>query len=128
MADHEPPTPNVRRIVPRRQVMAGDPIAELRARFIAALFCTSGNHVSDNAYAYNGSQYCPEHRPAPAPQDPLEPGLCEWSTPHYSPATRMLPGITRPIVRGPRRVCQMHLAALLTDFWRRGDYGRRHGS
>ena len=31
---HRPPTPNVRR-VPNRQVMSGDPIAELRARFIA---------------------------------------------------------------------------------------------
>lgn len=125
---HRPPTPTVRRIEPRRQVMSGDhsaptpgdPIAELRARFIAQLFCTVGNHATDYAYAYGGRQYCPEHRPEPAAQDLIPPGLCQWSKPHQAHAVRWFPGLNRGL-------CSVHLAQLLADYWRRGDYGRRHG-
>lgn len=124
MAENEPPTPKVRKVFP---VVSGDAIAELRAKFVASLYCTAGAHESDDAYSYGVGQWCPEH-PAPTGlQDALEPGLCQWSKPHYDQHTRLLPGTTKPTVRAPRRLCRVHLAELLADFWRRGDYGRQHG-
>ncbi len=118
MADNEPPTPNVRRIEPRRHVVSGDPIAELRAKYVASLFCTTGGHATDDAYTYGGAGHCPEHPPEGAPQDPISPGLCQWSKPHQARAVRWFPALNRGL-------CGPHLATLLADFWRRGDYGRR---
>ena len=98
---------------------------EDRARFFTALglgFCGAGNHATANAYNYppddpKGPTYCWEH---PAPAGPVEPpksGTCKVGRIHKADALYWVP------VMGIH-VCRRHLASLLAEVIRRGEYGR----
>lgn len=101
--------------------MAQEPTNEMRVRFLRSvglLFCSAGNHADQHAFVYDGKGYCPKHLPPSGPQDPLDPGYCQWSPVHYATeGVRWLP-------EQQRFLCPDHMAALLREFWRRGDYGR----
>jgi hypothetical protein len=95
---------------------------EDRARFFTALgigFCGQGNHATEHAYHYppdGQTTYCWQH---PAPAGPVEPpqrGTCKVGRIHKADAVYWVP------VMGIH-VCRRHLASLLAEVIRRGEYG-----
>ena len=82
-------------------------------------FCEAGQHASLHAFEYDGRRWCKEHLPPSGPVDPPIPALCVVGhRVHQAARTYWLP------VMG-RRVCDTHLANLVKEVIRRGDFGRR---